>query len=125
MRYLGIDYGEKRIGLAMGDQATKIAVPIKTVGSIEEIGRILEEEGIEAVVVGIPVGLGAEYSGQMKKKLDDFIAGLKNRFGIKVFTVDERLSSKAADSLPGGKFKASRDAIAAMIILQTFLDNLQ
>ncbi|MDD5071774.1 MAG: Holliday junction resolvase RuvX [Patescibacteria group bacterium] len=121
-KYLGVDWGEKRIGLALGDDETKIATPYKTVGNVEEIIKIIKEERVNVVVVGKPLKMQNEKL-KMQNEFLDFLALLKKKLDIPVETVDERLSSKAADALAGNKKeKAGRDEIAAMLILQNYLD---
>jgi putative holliday junction resolvase len=123
-KYLGIDWGEKRIGLALGDNETKLATPYKTVGSIEEIVKAVREEKISVVVVGKPLKMQNEKL-KMQNEFLDFLVLLKKKLNISIETVDERLSSKAADALSGNKKeKAGRDALAAMIILQSYLDKI-
>jgi putative Holliday junction resolvase len=122
MRYLGIDWGEKRIGLALGDSETKIATPFKVVGGIGEIARIVKDENIGAVVVGAPLKM-RNAKLRMQDEFLEFLNSLKKKINIPVKTIDERLSSKQADALAGNKkTKAPRDAIAAMLILQNYLD---
>ena len=122
-KYLGIDWGEKRIGLSLGNASTKMATPYGVVNSRKELLEIIKTEEIDEIVLGVPISLsGNKYLGEEFEKFHIF---LKEKTGLKIQTVDERLSSKAADSLPGTKkTKASRDAIAAMLILQTYLDRL-
>lgn len=123
MNYLGIDWGEKRIGLALADGETKIATPFKTVESIQEIEKIAKKEDIDLVVVGKPVGIANCEFGITNEKYNKFIKNLKDKISVPVEFEDERLSSKAADALVGTKkTKAGRDEIAAMIILQSYLD---
>lgn len=122
MNYLGIDWGEKRIGLALGDSETKIATPFKVVGGIGEIIKIIKDDKIDVIVVGEPLKMR-----NVKLKTQDefleFLSSLKKKINIPIKTIDERLTSKAADALIGGKkVKAPRDAIAAMLILQSYLD---
>jgi putative Holliday junction resolvase len=122
-KYLGIDWGEKRIGLALGDSETKLATPYKTIASGKEVLDVILEEGIDEIIVGKPIKMSGE-----EKYLDEFnnfITDLKNDLAIPVILVDERLSSKAADALVGNKkTKAGRDEIAAMLILQSYLDKI-
>ena len=121
-KYLGIDWGEKRIGLALGDRETKVATPHKTVSSVDEVIKIVKEEKIDIVVVGKPLKM-SDIRCRMSDEFLDFLDLLKKKLDIPVETVDERLSSKAADALPGSKKeKAGRDAVAAMLILQGYLD---
>ena len=121
-KYLGIDWGEKRIGLALGDRETKVATPHKTVSSVDEVIKIVKEEKIDIVVVGKPLKM-SDVRCRMSDEFLDFLDLLKKKLDIPVETVDERLSSKAADALPGNKKeKAGRDEVAAMLILQNYLD---
>lgn len=128
-KYLGVDWGERRIGLALGDSETKLATPYKTVGDVEEIIKIIREEKIDTVVVGKPLKMadtGCQISDvryRMSDEFLNFLDSLKKKLDIPVETIDERLSSKAADALPGNKKeKAGRDEMAAMLILQNYLD---
>lgn len=124
-RYLGIDWGKSRIGLAIAYSGIKIAMPFKVVKNMDDIINIIKDEQIDMVVVGEPIKM------QNKNlKMDDdflkFINLLENKIDIPIKKIDERLSSKAADALPGNKKnKAERDAVAAMIILQTYLDMIE
>ena len=123
-KYLGIDWGEKRIGLALGDSEIKLATPYKIVNGIDEIIKIIKEEKIDVVVIGKPLKMQNEKL-KMQDEFLDFLVLLKKRLDIPIETVDERLSSKAVDALPGDKkTKAGRDAVAAMLILQNYLDRL-
>ncbi|NTU98915.1 Holliday junction resolvase RuvX [Candidatus Falkowbacteria bacterium] len=121
-RYLGIDFGTKRIGLALGDSVTKLAMPFKVVADLSEVVLIVKDEGIDKIIVGLPHGLKGN-RGQMVEKVEVFIEQLRDLVLSPIETVDERLSSKAGDALIGGrKDKAPRDAIAAMLILQSYFD---
>ena len=122
-KYLGIDWGEKRIGLAQGDSETRMAGPFKVVGGLKEVLEIIKKEKINFVVIGQPFKMrGIEL--EMGKSFSEFFDRLKSKCPVPIFTVDERLSSLAADSLVGTKkTKASRDAIAAMLILQSYFDS--
>lgn len=123
-KYLGIDWGEARIGLALGDSEIKIATPFKTVGSLDDILKIIKEEKIDIAVLGMP--FQAANSGfPVSEQFENFLDEMKSKIKIPIETIDERLSSKAADALEGDKKnKASRDEIAAMLILQNYLDRL-
>jgi putative holliday junction resolvase len=133
--YLGVDWGEKRIGLALADSETKLATPFKTVANVEEAARIVKSEQIDMVVVGKPVRITNYELEITNEKYNKFINNLKKKINVPVELVDERLSSKAADALAGNKktnplspslrrARASRDEIAAMIILQSYLDRM-
>ncbi|MDO8667598.1 MAG: Holliday junction resolvase RuvX [bacterium] len=125
MNYLGIDWGEVRIGLALADGETKMATPFKTVKDVLEVAQIVESEAIDTVVLGKPVSMMNYEPLTLNEKYNKFIDELKSKIKIPLELIDERLSSKAADALAGTKkTKASRDEIAAMIILQSYLDKI-
>lgn len=120
--YLGIDWGEKRIGLALADSETKLATPFKTVSSLEELISAIHEEQADVLVLGKPIKMKGESEG-LNPDFSDFLEEIKKALPDKQIELfDERLSSRAADALPGGSQKASRDEVAAMIILQDYLD---
>lgn len=121
-KYLGIDWGEKRIGLALGDSELKLATPYKVVAHINEIKAVVKKEKIVRIILGKPVKM-AGYTKELAPAFVEFVKALKAAVLIPIELIDERLSSKAADALFGDKKnKASRDAVAAMIILQSYLD---
>lgn len=122
--YLGIDWGEARIGLALGSGETRLASPYGTVEDAAGVARIAEKEGVDVLVIGAPYSIG-ERELRLHADLRKFIVDIKRLAGKPVVFYDETMTSKAADNLPGGKKdKASRDEIAAMIILQNYLDGL-
>lgn len=122
LKYLGIDWGEKRIGLALGDDETKIASPFKIVGSINDVVTIIAEEKINVVVLGLPLSI-ANYKLPTPFVFNEFKKTLQSKLKVPLKLIDERLSSKAADSMLGKKKeKAERDAVAAMLILQSYFD---
>jgi putative Holliday junction resolvase len=122
--YLGVDWGEKRIGLALGDSETKIATPFKTVSNVKELAEVVREEIADVLVLGEPIKMRGSENGLNKDFLNFFEELKKLLPNIKIELIDERLSSQEADALPGGDLKASRDEIAAMIILQNYLDKM-
>ena len=123
-KYLGIDWGEARIGLSLGVNETKIVSPYKTVSSIDEILRVIKEEEIDEIVVGKPYKM-ADSELQVSNDFLIFLDKFKEKINIPIHEIDERLTSVAADGLVGNKkTKAGRDEIAAMIILQQYLDKL-
>jgi putative holliday junction resolvase len=127
-KYLGIDYGSKRIGIATADSETKLATPLRAVGS-HELADILGSEGpFEAVVVGLPRGLDGQETAQtlaVRRFTDDVLG---RTHGIDpVFQDEAGTSGVAEDRLSeSGKpyTKAGIDAEAAAIILQDYLDSL-
>ncbi len=135
MRYLAIDLGEKRTGLAVGDDITGIASPLDVIqtSSAEErfkaIARAIEDQGPAALVVGAPFNMdGTKSPGT--QKAEAFAKELESRFKLTVHLFDERLTSAAADDqmaqsgLTHGQKKARRDALAAANILRAFLDTI-
>ena len=122
--YLGVDWGEKRIGLALADSETKLATPFKTVENADEVARAIESQQIDVIILGKPYQISS-LELPISKQFEEFLSELKNRTNIAIELIDERLSSKAADALVGDKkTKANRDEIAAMIILQSYLDKI-
>lgn len=121
-KYLGIDWGEKRIGLALADEETCIALPFKTVSNLTELLTVIAEEEIDEIVLGSPKKMSGEAANNPLWL--DFVSQLKLKSAKPVNFLDERLSSLAADALSGEKKeKAERDEIAATIILQDYLDS--
>lgn len=132
-RILAIDYGTKRVGLAVTDPARIIASPLTTVHPEALIAFLKEykaREGIELFVVGLPKNL-ASNDTDLTQTVKNFVIHLKRVFpGKKVVTVDERFTSKMAFDamLQGGMKKKDRrnkeniDKISATIILQSFLE---
>jgi putative Holliday junction resolvase len=119
---LGVDYGRKRIGLALADTETKIASPLKVVGTIDEVIKTVKSEGVGKIIIGSPLTLSSE-KAFMHKEASVFAEKIARLSGLPVELFDERLSSKAADALSGtAKTKAPRDALAAMLILQGWMD---
>lgn len=123
--YLGVDWGEKRIGLALADSETKLATPFKTAENVNEVVEIVKDEQINMIIIGKPSSIANYELKITNEKYNNFINELKSKTGIPIELADERLTSKAADALPGDKkTKSSRDEIAAMIILQSYLDKI-
>lgn len=133
-RILGIDYGKKRIGLAISDplhitaQPLKLLIRTKTREDLKKIKAILEEYNVEKVVIGLPLNMdGSE--GFMVDAIRKFSSALRKVHPIEIIEIDERLTSQQADfalhaaSLKGKQRKERRDPLAAQIILQTHLDS--
>lgn len=132
-RFIGIDYGRKRTGLAVSDPLAIFASPLDTVHSakiIDSIKKYAENESISGFVVGYPMNLNGRPS-EAAKDVDAFLPLLRKSFpGIPVTLEDERFTSVLAHRamIDGGmkasdrRDKASVDRISAAIILQGFLD---
>jgi len=127
MNFLGVDYGEKRIGFATGSDETKIASPFLILENrghnylLEEIKKICAEENIGKIVVGMPLTMKSEKGPEAKEVLR-FVDFLKNNLSLAVETEDERFSSAMVDKLMAESGVKERDAVAAMIILQSYFD---
>jgi putative Holliday junction resolvase len=133
-RILAIDYGTKRIGLAVTDPLQIFASPLNTVSPNEFdnfIEGYLKTEEVDAFVIGYPVQMNNQPSESVKY-INPFIKKLKKTFPEKnIHLVDERFTSQMAfrTMIDGGVKKRDRqdksmvDKISASIILQSFLDN--
>ena len=141
MRVLAIDFGERRIGLAVSDVSATLARPLTTlavdpklpaIAAVDlvaaEVARLGEDdERIGTIVVGLPSHLDGTPSDQTAR-VAAFVAALKRRISIPVEIEDERLSSREAESRLAvrerdwRKRKARLDAAAAAVILQDYLD---
>lgn len=131
-RYLGIDNGEKRVGLALSDPLKIIATPFRTLlvhntnQVIRELDKIIDEQDVELIVVGNPLGMKGQQTVQTKRVME-FTDKLRD-IGYKVMLEDERLSSVSAkrvmieQEIKTGYNKELIDQTAAAIILQQFLD---
>ncbi len=128
MNILGIDYGEKRIGLALADFEIKIATPYKVLENkgvkfiVDELKKICAIEDVGEIVVGLPISLSGALGAEAKKVLK-FVGFLKRKIKMPVKIEDERLTSKMISGLAKDQ-KVERDAAAAMLILQSYLDKL-
>lgn len=118
MKILGIDYGEKKIGLAIADGP--LAEPLSIIGSRNwELGirRICEEQGIEKIVVGVSEGKMAEKAKQFGRRLAEVVS-------LPIGYHDETLTTQEAIAKMEeiGKRLKAEDAISAALILQSYLD---
>lgn len=121
MKYLGIDWGEKRIGLALAEPELRLALPFGTVSNLQELLKVIKEEDVGVLVLGLPLKLSGQK--EINSLWQSFKEALERDSSLPLVLVDERLSSRQADSLLGTyKEKASRDEISAALILQSFLD---
>ncbi len=121
MNYLGIDWGKKRIGLSLADSETQLALPFKTVNFLSQVIDVIEKEDIDIIVLGKPVKLNN--NKDLDSDFKNFLLNLRKKTNKKIELIDERLSTKASISLSGRKQdKADRDALAAAIILQSYLE---
>lgn len=133
-KYIALDVGDVRIGVAKSDIMGIVASPLEVIDrrkikAVERIANILKEENTKSLVVGIPKSLDGSEKRQAEK-VREFIEKLnKNIEGLEVFEVDERLTTVQADKMLNMSKKKGAlekrkvvDKIAAAIILQSFLD---
>ena len=133
-RYLGIDYGTKRIGLAVSDPNTGIASPLTTIEvkgglahHVAAVAKYVGDYDVDALVVGLPLNMD-DTRGEQAKVTQTFGDELSRAMGLPIHYHDERLSSVSAEELllpaelTRKKKKVRLDSIAAQVMLQDFLD---
>ncbi|OGI44264.1 MAG: Holliday junction DNA helicase RuvA [Candidatus Muproteobacteria bacterium RIFCSPHIGHO2_01_FULL_65_16] len=131
--FLGFDYGEKYIGVAVGGEHSRLAQPLttvrcgKTAPDWRRLSGLIAEWKPDALVVGLPLNMdGTE--NPLTRAARRFGNRLKDRYNLPVHMVDERLTSRAAQhtlyeaGIPARRHKESLDKLAAQTILQAFLD---
>lgn len=130
-RYLGVDYGTKRVGLAISDGLGLTARPMEVVqraDAVDRIAQIVKGETVEVIVVGLPTGLSG-IEGESARLARELGAELEASTGAQVDFVDERFTSKMAESalLESGMRRRDRkeniDKVAAALFLQDYLDH--
>jgi putative Holliday junction resolvase len=136
MRTLGLDIGDKRIGVAISDPEEILASPLATITreddkkAIDDIIKLVDQHNVERIVVGLPYSLDGSIGGQANKVMD-FTEKLSKYTRASMEIWDERLSTVAVERLlrEAGKKKAKKrarlDAAAAAFILQGYLDSLK
>ncbi|HXI52604.1 MAG TPA: Holliday junction resolvase RuvX [Candidatus Saccharimonadales bacterium] len=133
MRYLAIDHGTRRMGIAISDELKMIAQPMEYIpsepweGFLARLQQILAEKEVELIVVGMPRNMDGTY-GPAARKVNEFVAALAQAVPVPIKTLDERLTSSQANRvlLQGNVRRADRkehvDKMAAAILLQSYLD---
>lgn len=127
MRILGIDYGDKKIGLAFGDSSVKVAVPLDVVpnagdATIQAFAKQVKAEDIDLIVVGVPL---SAHSQVQLEKARAFIEKLKAAVTVPVAEEDESFTTAESRRLIAEEGAgAEEDALAAMLIVQQHLNNL-
>ena len=131
-RILGLDYGDRRIGLALSDPLKMIASPFKFIINtgddevLDSLKILIAEEDIEAIVVGLPIGMKGQETKQTTKVRE--FSELLSSLTIPISFEDERLSSVSAEKsmiqqkIKTGHNKGMIDQRAAAILLQQYLD---
>ena len=136
MRILAIDYGQKRIGLALSDRQGHMALPYTTLlkketsALFQHLQEIIQSEEVQCLVVGLPVGLDGEET-LSTRQARNFAQRLGRLTSLPVHLQDETLSSAEAaqrlhqTGMKGKKKKAVLDQMAAVIILESFLQSFR
>jgi putative Holliday junction resolvase len=140
MRILAMDVGRTRIGLAISDPSQTLARPLTTLvvkadtaidTVLQALARLVaEDDGLERVVIGLPVRLNGDPNEQTHY-VEKFVGALRTRTALPIEVEDERLTSREAESRLAlrerdwRKRKQQLDAAAAAIILQDYLDRRQ
>lgn len=139
MRILGLDYGTKTVGVAVSDELGFTAQAVETITrkeanklrkTLARIDELVQQYGIEKIVLGYPKHMNNS-SGIRCEETEEFKAMVERRTGLEVILWDERMSTVAAERtlIEGGVRRKNRktyvDQLAAVFILQGYLDSLQ
>lgn len=134
-RILAIDYGEKRVGVAITDPLNIFAIPLVTLKNdkelLENIKKIVEEKSVKKILLGYPLKESGEKSG-ITKKVEEFFTKLGKAIPLEIEMVDERYSSeiakeqiiKTVTSKKKRRDKGAVDMRAAAVILEDYLRTL-
>jgi len=132
-QYLGVDYGEKRIGLALSDESGSLATPLNFLPvrgmrhAVEAVAQVCREKGADVVVVGLPLNMDGS-RGPAAEKAELFAERLATECALPVNTWDERLSSRLVERMlvesdvSRSRRKLLTDKLAAQVILQSYID---
>lgn len=133
MAILGIDYGLKRIGLAVSDPMNLFAHPVETLRRdpeeilLRELKKTIQKREVTEIVVGLPIHMNGS-KGEKAEEVLHFVEWLKERVNLPIVTWDERLTSRQAESLmleadlSRKRRRLFSDRLAAQILLQSYLD---
>lgn len=133
MRYLGLDLGTRTLGLALSDETLTIASSLYTIRYendeqlLDKLDKVIEEFSISKLVLGYPKNMNNTI-GPKALLVEEFKQKLESRYGLEVLLQDERLSTVEATNymleanVSRKKRKKKIDSLAAVIILQTYLD---
>ena len=134
MRVLALDYGSSKCGVAISDPSGTLARPIDPIeqpGSEAGLGRItrlVDELGVERIVVGLPIGL-AGHHGAQAAETEAYVAHLREHVTVPIERLDERFTTKIAQRTVseaksnGAAVRSGEDSIAAAHLLSNFLDS--
>jgi putative Holliday junction resolvase len=135
MRILALDYGSKRIGVAVSDETKTIAQPLEFISAepfanfLERLKELIHEKEIDLILVGLPRNMDGSY-GPAALKVQAFAGVLRTAVAVPIKTWDERLTSAQANRIliQGNVRRAKRkekvDKMAAAILLQSYLDGI-
>ena len=117
---LGIDFGKRKVGLAIssGSVAVPLVILENNIGMMDELKKIIEQEKIVKIILGLPTGLQNQTT-QATEEVLVFQKDLENNIDIPVETFDERLTSQQAQRMGSG---SQDDAHAAALVLQSYID---
>jgi putative Holliday junction resolvase len=133
MRILALDHGTKRIGVAVSDETKTIAQPLEYIPAepfgdfIERLRKLLLEKEVDLILIGMPRNMDGSY-GPAAHKVETFVGVLKTAVAVPIKLWDERLTSTMANrvmiqgNVRRDKRKEKVDAMAAAILLQSYLD---
>ncbi len=132
-RYLALDVGDERIGVAISDELGILARPLAVLlrepgpGSFLRLGQIIQREDVDLVIVGMPL-LENGTAGKQVQSTQAYVRGLRTHIDVPIVYVDERYSTVRAKEIVKETGSASRrdyrgiDAVAAAVILQDYID---
>ena len=122
MRVLALDHGTVRVGCAMSDPSGTLVTPLPVIEPPEPraVSELVEQHGVERIVVGLPVHLSGE-EGSQAALARSFCAELEAMLSIPVDTYDERLTTRMADASRRAGASAARDSLAAAHLLEAYL----
>ncbi len=132
MKVIAIDYGTRRVGIAVGDEELKVAVPKATFpfngGVYEKIKELVKESGAGRIVVGLPLTLSGK-EGKRAGEVREFVRELERHIpDVEIILWDERYTTYEAErrlrDLNSSKRKALVDAVSAQVILEEYLNAL-
>ena len=124
MKVLALDYGSARTGVAVSDPTGTLARPLEVVenasapAGLKHLADLAEREGVEQIVVGLPVTLRGE-RGAQAEETEAFVSALRAVTAVPIESFDERFTTKLAEAQPS---EAPPDAVAAAHLLSTYLE---
>ena len=124
MKVLALDYGSARTGVAVSDPTGTLARPLEVVenasapAGLKHLAELAEREGVQQIVVGLPVTLRGE-RGAQAEETEAFVSALRAVTGVPIESFDERFTTKLAEAQPS---EAAPDAVAAAHLLSNYLE---